>query len=105
MPVEVRTALKAELGVFEIRCVEVVRVKRMVAATGWHAVLEAAETGKDAARRRVVEAEMTRAGGDRQHLRNQGEVDGGKEGRLLGFTPGVLVERGGGGGKARVYHG
>ena len=102
---EVRTALEAGLGVLEIRCVEVVRVKWIVAATGWHAAFEAAETGEHAARRGVVEAEMTRAGGDRQHLRNQVEVDGGKEGRLLGFTHGVLIEGGGGGMNAWVHHG
>src|SRR5256885_3518749 len=83
VPGEVRAALEAGLGVLEIRCVEVVRVKWIVAATGWHAAFEAAETGEHAARRGVVEAEMTRAGGDPQPPRDQGEGDPGKQGRLL----------------------
>src|ERR1700736_1903320 len=92
VPGQVPTALVALLGVAEILCVEVER--RGDASRGRGALLEASETPRDAARRGVVEAEMTRARRDRQHHGNQVDVDGGEERRLLGFTHGVLIEGG-----------
>src|SRR5579863_1883896 len=62
-------------------------------AAGWRrAALEAAETRRDAARRGVVEAEMTRANRGGQHLRNQIVVGRDEERRLLGRADRVLVE-------------
>src|ERR1700730_17814953 len=74
VPGEVPAALEAGLGIREPRVVQVVAE---VGAGRWgnmasslrRAPLEAAETGRDTARRGVVEAEMTRAQRERQHLR------------------------------------
>src|ERR1700674_5747215 len=86
VPCEVLAALEAGLGVGEPRVVQVVAV---IGAGRWgnmasgcrRAPLEATETSRDAARRVVVEAEMTRARRGRQHLGNDVEVDGRKESR------------------------
>src|SRR5882762_10568087 len=75
-------------------------------ASGWRrAALEATETRRDAARRVVVEAEMTRARSGRQHLRNQIVVDGHEESRLLGRAHRVLIEGGGRGMNAGIHDG
>src|SRR3984893_9968488 len=79
VPGEVPAALEAGLGVGEPRVVQVITE---IGAGRWgnmaygcpRAPLEATETSRDAARRVVVEAEMTRARRDRQHLRNQIDV-------------------------------
>src|SRR5215472_1928977 len=56
--------------------------------------LEAAEAREHAALHGVVEAEIARAGSERQSLGNQVVVPGGEEGELLNLTHLVLVEGG-----------
>src|ERR1019366_8765552 len=70
-----------------------------------YTLLEAVETAADAAFRGIVEAEVARAHRDRQHLRNQVEVDRREEGRLFGFTHRVLVKRRVGALNPGIYHG
>src|SRR5579859_1975150 len=98
VPADVSAALEAGLGIRKPRVVQVVAVvgarRRSDVAPGRRdASLEAAETGKDAARRVVVEAEMARADRGRQYLRDQIEVDRREEGGLFGGADGVLIER------------
>src|SRR5580700_3230341 len=94
MPGQICAALPSGLAVAQILRVEVVAgsTGAGVAAAGRQACLEAAETRQHAAGHGVLEEEMTRAGGERQHLRDQVEVDGGEESRLLGLAQLVLVE-------------
>src|SRR5262249_60691922 len=64
-----------------------------VAAARGQALLEAAETSGHAALGIVIELEMARACRDGQHLRNDVEIQRGKECSLLGLAHRVLVER------------
>src|SRR5882762_4065470 len=93
VPGQIPAALVAGFGVLEILRVEV-EGGSGPASTGRDASLEATETGQDAASQGVLEAEMPCTERHRQHLRNQIEVDGGEESRLLRFAHLVLVERG-----------
>src|SRR5262249_46394957 len=102
VPREVRTALPAGLGVLQILRVEV--VGSAVAAARRYAALEAAEAARNTAFGGIIELEMARAGSDRQYLRNDVVVRGGKEGKLLGLAHGVLIEGGMVAQDPRTYH-
>src|SRR5665213_780671 len=92
VPRQVAAALEAGLAVLQVLGVEIVGIRET--AGGRRALFEAVETAADTARRGVLEAEMTRAQRERQHLGNQIDVDRRKESRLLGFTHCVLIEGG-----------
>ncbi len=64
-------------------------------AAGWAARLVAAKARHHASRERVLEHEM--AGSQREYelLRDQVDIGRGEKRRLLRFTNGVLIERGG----------
>src|SRR5450631_4704008 len=91
MPGHIDAALVAGLAIRQVLRVKVVRERRQTAVR-LNALLEAAETARNAACGRVLEDEMPRPGGERQHLRNQIEIERGEEGGLLGRAPCVLVE-------------
>src|ERR1700733_355830 len=94
VPGEVAAALEARFGIAQVLGVEVVAEGRIVAAAGGCPPLEAAEARENAALIVVFELEMARAGRQRQYLRNNVEVGGSEESRLLGVAILVLVEGG-----------
>src|ERR1019366_10391187 len=94
VPGEIRAALPAGLGVAQIIGIEVVAVSGIVTARGRHAGVEAAEARDHAALHGVFELVMARADRECQDLRNDIEVGGQEEGRLLGFAQLILKERG-----------
>src|ERR1700678_222529 len=94
VPGEVASALETRFGISQVLSVEVVAEGRIVAAGSGGSPLEAAEARKYAALIVVFELKMARAGRQRQYLRNDVEVGGSEESRLLGVAILVLVERG-----------